>query len=140
SVRSMAQRVTTSRGAVMSPGEGQDRGDHPGAALRPADRRVVVMPEKSWEGFFLTSTLARAGVNVVAVVVEHEPTDGVALSLGGWNRARRRVGLRRSTLAFLGLPLGVGYYLRRLVSRSDYPLLRDVRKLGVPIEPVDAFR
>ncbi len=112
--------------------------DRPGPPAR--DRRVVVVAEKSWESFFLTSTLKRAGVNVVALVVQHEPTDGVALSLNGWKRARTQVGLRRSTRAFFGMPMGAGYHLRRLVNRSARPLLRDVRALGIPVERVEAFK
>jgi peptidoglycan/xylan/chitin deacetylase (PgdA/CDA1 family) len=97
------------------------------------------MAERSWESLFLTSTLAKAGVNVVALVVQREPTDGVALSLGRWKQARKQLGWRRSIRAFFGMPLGAKYYLRRLADRSSYPLLRDVRALGVPVERVEAF-
>src|SRR5262245_49521028 len=89
------------------------------AAMTPiARRRVAIMAEKSWAGFFLTSTLKRSGVDVVALVVEREPTDGVAFSLKGWKRARMQVGLRQSSWAFLGMPQGGAYHLKRFVNRK----------------------
>jgi peptidoglycan/xylan/chitin deacetylase (PgdA/CDA1 family) len=114
--------------------------------VRPVDaallgeRRVVVMAEKSWEGFFLTSSLKKAGVDVAAMVVQREPIDGIVLSPGGWRGARKQVGLRLSTRGFFGAPLGFAYHLRRLLHRSDYPLLGDIRRLGIPVERVEAFK
>jgi methionyl-tRNA formyltransferase/peptidoglycan/xylan/chitin deacetylase (PgdA/CDA1 family) len=122
-----------------SPESNQTRDAGPHAV--PIPRRIVVMAEKSWESLFLTSTLKRAGLDVVALIVDRAPTDGIAFRPLRWKQARARVGLRLSSWAFLGLPLGPGHHVRRLAfGRSAYPVLRDVQKLGIPIKRVDAFK
>jgi len=104
------------------------------------ERRVVVLAEMAWEGLFLATTLQERGVNLAAVIVGRGPTDGILGNPRRWYRARQQVGWSRSVGAFLGLPFGLGYALRRLVNRREYPLPKDLKRMGIPIEWVDDFR
>jgi methionyl-tRNA formyltransferase/peptidoglycan/xylan/chitin deacetylase (PgdA/CDA1 family) len=123
---------------------GADDSPIPTAGLGPnrptPGRRVVVMAEKSWASLFLVATLKRAGVNVVAMIVQRDATDAVFLSVMGWKKARKQFGLRASTQAFLGLSMGGEYHLRRLLNRPDFPTLRDICALGVARVQIEDFK
>lgn len=106
----------------------------------PVQRRVVVLASKEWPALYLISELKRAGIDLAALVFEREPADNATFSLAALRRNRSRLGLKNSLNAFFGVPLGLGYALRHLVAPRAYPTLGSVKRLGLPIEQVDAFK
>lgn len=104
-----------------------------------ADRRVVMLVSKEWPGLYLSTFLARQGIRLAATIVQQEPLDHLTLNLRQWRRTQKEEGLERTTAAFFGLPMGLSYLPRRIWNRREYPLLKDLERMKVPVHTVSAF-
>jgi peptidoglycan/xylan/chitin deacetylase (PgdA/CDA1 family) len=135
----MSQRLPAIAPEASSAAARAAPSDASAAAAAPA-RKVVVLSSKEWPGLFMTASLARAGVDIAAMVVAREPLDDVTANPRRWRQAQRAVGVRQATSAFLGSRFGLRHALRRLSDREGYPVLGDIRRLGVPVHTVDDFK